>query len=145
VRFVLPEAVLALPQRTDGDGVWLSSGDADSSELMYVPEAGCFMRALFRVELTDGYSVTYRLWVRIQEDDLKHASRVWSGRQYSELELSGTIANSVEPWNLLGAATALKVLDPEQLPYCVPEMDSPLAPILAQEWEYADVLATLPD
>ena len=62
MRFVLPDPVLALPDREPATGTWMSHGSAQDSVMMQVPNVGAFVRALLPVKLTEGHTVTFDIW-----------------------------------------------------------------------------------
>lgn len=80
---------------------------------------------------------------RLPPDDLQHAYRVWNAPEYSDLKLTGYLANRIKPWNLFAASVNLAVLDPEQTPYCVSSDNEELNDVLTKEWPH-DILASLP-
>ncbi|HMM96806.1 DUF2199 domain-containing protein [Phycicoccus sp.] len=145
VRFRLPDPVLQLPDRDDGEGVWKSEADPSRAVMMMVPNLGGFLRALFPVHLSGGDAVTFGVWVGVHPDDLKRAYDVWWDAGYPKLSVSGRLANALPGWGLVGAAVDLEVVDPKATPYCVRSSDAELSSVLTDEWDREDVLARLPN
>ena len=69
MRFVLPDPVLALPDRESAKGTRMSHGPAQDSVMMQVPNVGAFVRALLPVKLTEGHTVTFGVWLAIHPKD----------------------------------------------------------------------------
>src|SRR5438128_2067983 len=129
VRFQLPDPVVnARP--TGSRDTWLSHSDANSSVMMQVRDLGAFVRALLPVRLTDGYMLTFGVWVAIPPDDLKSTFAIWWEPEYQALHLEGLLANAIPPWGLLGAPVSLAVRDPDETPYCVASPIKELADVL---------------
>jgi hypothetical protein len=144
VRFLLPDPVLDLPDRERTEGTWLSHEDPNTSVMMQVPQVGDFVRALLPVRLMGGYTVTYGVWVGVRREDLRHAYDVWWDPSYPELKIEGVLANTVQPWGLLGSPVSLAVLDPDATPYCVASSDPDLSDVLSRVWRHQQILETLP-
>jgi hypothetical protein len=143
VRFQFPDPVVNAGATGSSD-IWLSHADANSSVMMQVPDLGAFVRALLPVHLSDGYTLTFGLWVAIKPDDLKSTFNIWWEPEYHALHLEGLLANAIPPWGLLGAPVSLAVRDPDQAPYCVASPIKELTDVLDQEWPHADILDSLP-
>jgi len=146
VRFQLPDPVLDLRKRERTRGTWLSDRKAGvtGSVMMSVPKVGAFLRALLPVTLSGGTTVTYGVWVGVRPEDLKHAHDVWWEPSYSELKVEGFLANTIQPWGLLGSAVSLAVTDPDATPYVVASTDPTLGDVLSREWPIDQVIPYLP-
>jgi len=145
VRFRLPDPVLQLPDRDDADGVWKSEPDPNRAVMMMVPNLGGFLRALLPVHLSGGDTVTFGVWVGVHPDDLKRAYDLWWDPGYTNLTVSGRLANALPEWGLLAVPVELEVVDPEATPYCVRSTDAGLSKVLSDEWDRAGVLSRLPN
>jgi hypothetical protein len=143
VRFQLPDPVLSSPEQHRVAGAWLSHEDPNSSVMMQIPQLGAFIRALLPVTLTEGYTVTFGVWVGIRPEDLQRAYSIWWSPEYATLQLDGFLANRIAPWDVLGAPVTLAVKDPEQAPYCVGSPHPDLSAVLHQQWPH-DILDSLP-
>ena len=144
MRFRLPDPVRELPDRELTEGAWLSHDDPERSVMMQLPNAGAFVRALLPVHLTDGFAVTFGVWLAVHPDDLQHAFRVWWEPSYRDLVLEGRLGNALPRWGLLAAPARALVRDVEQTPYVSESSDPKLSDVLAREWPHDDVLAGLP-
>lgn len=140
-RFELPVPVLDSPEGVRVPGTWLSHENANASVLMHVPDAGPFVRALLRVNLTEGHLVTFGVWVSISPDDLRRSFAVWHDDHYIDLQLDGVLANDIAPWKLVGLPVRLRVLDKEHTPYCVSSSDPLLESVLSSTWAHEKILA----
>ena len=143
MRFDLPDPVFQTPEREQTPGIWMSHSDARTSVMMQVPSVGAFVRALLPVRLTDGFTVTFGVWLGVHPDDLQRAFRVWWESGYADLGLDGLLANALPGWGLLGAAAHAEVRDPDQTPYCTSSSDSELSAVLADEWAHDMVLGAI--
>jgi hypothetical protein len=144
IRFGLPDPVLRSDEKHLAAGTWMSDDNPNAAVMMQVPELGPFVRSLLPVRLSGGFTVTYGVWISISPADLQQAYDVWWKPQYSEMQLTGRLANEVPPWNVFGAPVDLAVRDPEEIPYCVSSSNSELAQVIADEWNHDLVLSTLP-
>jgi hypothetical protein len=144
VRFQLPDPVLDVPDRERTEGTWLSHGDANTSVMMMVPTVGTFVRAVLPIRLTEGYTVTFGVWIGVHPDELQRAFAVWWEPEYIDLRLIGLLANALPGWDLLAAEVDTAVLDIEHTPYVVRSSDPALADVLTREWPHDEVLARLP-
>src|SRR5690349_19912586 len=124
-RFRLPDPVLALAEREQTPGTWMSHADATSSVMMQVPGVGAFVRALLLVRLLGGDTVTFGLWLGVHPDELQRAFGEWWAPTYADLALDGHIANDVQPWGLLAKPVRALVKDADETPY-VSYSDDPL-------------------
>lgn len=145
VRFRLPDPVLDLPNRDDTEGTWKTDPDPNRAVMMAIPSLGGFVRALLPVHLTGGDTVTFGVWVAVQQHDLKVAYDLWWDPDYPSLRLSGRLANSLPGWNVLAAPVDLAVVNPDATPYCVGSTDSQLSAVLGSEWDHAEVISRLPN
>lgn len=116
----------------------MNDADAERSVLLQVPGFGAFVRALLPVQLEQAHTVTYGVWVGVTPDDLQHAFRVWREPAYSELEMTGRLANAVPPNVRVGAVVRLVVRDPDQIPYCETSPDPDLQMLLTRTWRTVD-------
>jgi len=112
--------------------------------MMQVNHIGAFVRALLPVKLTAGHTVTFGVWIGVNPAELRHVFDTWWSADYKDLVLDGYLANTIEPWGLLAAPVRLKVLDPDQTPYCVDSADKYLRSVLTDEWDHELVLSALP-
>jgi hypothetical protein len=144
VRFRLPEPVLISPAQEKAPGAWLSGNSAETSVMMQIPSVGAFVRALLPVSLTGGYTVTYGVWVGISPAELQRVFAVWWEPEYKDLRLGGKLANSIQPWGLLGAPVSLAVRDPDHTPYCSGSPDTQLSRVLSEQWPHEHILDSLP-
>lgn len=118
--------------------------DPWTAVMMQVPGAGAFVRALLPVHLIGGGSITYGVWVEVDEADLHRAVEVWSSRRrYRRLRPVGRLASRVLPWDLLHAPVQLGVLHDDHPPYCTTSTDPGLVALLTQEQDPAPVLAAM--
>lgn len=143
VRFRLPDPVLESAEQHRVEDSWLSDPDPNKATLMQIPNISPFLRALLPIKLEGGHEFRFGVWIAIHPDDLQHAYRVWNTPEYSDLKLTGYLANRIKPWNLFAASVNLAVLDPEQTPYCVSSANEELNDVLTKEWPH-DILASLP-
>ncbi|MFB6608858.1 DUF2199 domain-containing protein [Agromyces sp. NPDC056379] len=142
VRFRLPDPLVDV-FGPDHD-VWMSHPDPNAAVMMQGPGFGAFVRALLPVNLIGGHTVTYGVWVGIHPTDLERAFSVWESAEYAGLELDGFLANTIGPWQVLGAPVHLTVRSPDETPYCDSSDDPSLRDILSNTWPHGEVLATLP-
>ncbi|MFK0005105.1 DUF2199 domain-containing protein [Paenarthrobacter sp. NPDC090522] len=136
LRFLLPDPVLDSPEQHEAAGSWLSHGNPNESVMMQIPNIGPFIRALLPVQLAGGGSLTYGVWVAIHPEDLQRTFAIYWEPEYADLRLTGYLANSIEPWGMLGAPVELAVKDTEQTPYCVGSPDPVLADVLGKQWPH---------
>ena len=126
------------------EGTWLSHGDPVASVMMQVPNVGAFVRSLLPVHLTDGYMVTFGVWLAIHPDDLQRIFSVWWEPAYRELVVDGWLANALPAWGLLAAPVNAAVRDADQTPYVAASSDPRLEEVLTREWPHDQVLGALP-
>ena len=144
VRFRLPEPVLTSTGQEKVPGSWLSHDSPETSVMMQIPSVGAFVRALLPVRLTGGHTVTYGVWAGVRPGELRRAFSVWQEPEYQDLQLEGFLANSIQPWGLLGAPVSLSVRDPQHTPCCSGSPEPELSRVLAEEWSHEDILDALP-
>jgi len=144
VRFRSPDPVLDAGEIPAPD-VWMTHHDANTSVMMQVNHIGAFVRALLPVHLTAGHIITYGVWVGVSPDELRRIFDTWWSPEYKDLVAEGRLANAIAPWGLLGVPLTLRVLDPDQTPYCVGSVDDRLQSILTKEWDHELVLSTIAD
>jgi len=105
---------------------------------------GGFLRCLMPVRLTGGASVTYSVWLRLDDAQLRHANAVWTTPEYTDLTLHGEVANAIKPWpGLLGETAGAEVRDSGKLPYLVAQEGSLLSRVLTDVWDRDDVLSPI--
>lgn len=137
--------MLRAPEQDHAQGTWKTDGDPNAAVMMLVPEVGAFVRALLPVQLTDGYTVTFGVWVGVHPDDLRQAFDTWWTPEYADLRIEGRLANALPAWEVFGVPVNLAVIDQESTPFCVGSSDQELASVLSAEWDHETVLAGLPD
>jgi hypothetical protein len=145
VRFSLPTPVSDLPERESTPGTWLSHATPRESVMMQVNGVGAFVRVLLPVRLEGGYQVTYGAWLGINPDQLQETFAAWWAPEYPDLRLDGRLANTIEPWGLLGAPVTATVRDPDQTPYLTESTDPQLAAVITTTWSHDEVLPHVPD
>jgi hypothetical protein len=134
---MLPDAIQALPAERRA-AAW------GNSDFQRVEGVGGFVRCLMPVRLTGGGSVTYSVWLKLDDDQLRHANRVWTTPEYTGLTVRGEVANAVKPWpDLLGVAAGAEVRDAGTLPYLVADDNTVLSRVLTGEWDRDDVLSRI--
>lgn len=143
VRFRLPDPVLNSPEQHHAEGSWLSDPDPNIATLMQIQGISPFVRALLPIRLEGGHTLRYGVWIAIHPDDLQRSVSLWNQPEYTELKLTGYLANQIEPWGLFAVPVDLVVLDPNHTPYCVSSPDPELHDVLTREWPHS-VLASLP-
>lgn len=136
LRFLLPDPVVNSSEQHLAPGSWLSHGNPNESVMMQIPNIGPFIRALLPIHLAGGGSLTYGVWVAIHPNDLQRTFSVYWEPEYADLQLTGYLANAIEPWGMLGTPVELAVKDPVQTPYCVSSQDPVLAEVLAKQWPH---------
>jgi hypothetical protein len=139
LRFHLPDPVLEVPEPARSDRTW------GNDVLMQVKDVGSFVRVLIPVKLTGGYTVTFGAWLSVHPKDLTHAWEVWWKPEYSELRLTGVLANPLPGWE---AETYLKPLvaavqDPNAIPIGVESPDEFMRRVLAEVWPHESVLGAV--
>ena len=122
----------------------MSHDEPNRSVFMVVEGIGSFVRALLPVALSDGYSVTYGVWIGVSPEDAKHAYDVWWDPSYVDLTIEGHLANAIEPWGFLSCPVSLAVINPDATPYVVASSDRALEDLLTQELPAGQVLGHLP-
>ena len=144
VRFRLPDPVNALPEREHTEGIWLSHDEPERAVMMQGPNVGAFVRSLLPVGLTDGFTVTFGVWLAIHPDDLQRIFGVWWEPVYRDLVVEGWLANALPPWGLLAAPATAAVREVDQTPYVTRSSDPELEAVLTHEWPHDEVLDGLP-
>jgi len=115
-----------------------------NSDFQRLEGVGGFLRCLMPVRLTGGGSVTYSVWLKLDDDQLRHALHVWDEPAYAGLRLRGEVANAIKPWpGLLGEPARAEVRDQGTLPYLAAEEGTLLARVLHEEWDRDDVLSRI--
>lgn len=137
IRSALPDAMLALPAERRA-AAW------GNSEFQRLEGVGGFLRCLMPVRLTGGGSVTYSVWLKLDDEQLRHANAVWSTPEYADLRLRGEVANAIKPWpELLGETAGAEVRDAGRLPYLVADENSLLSRVLSDVWDRDAVLSRI--
>lgn len=146
-RFILPDPVLDLPDQERSPGLWMSHDTPVESVMMQVQDVGCFIRVLLPIHLEDGDKLTYGVWLGVPGEKLHEAFAVWWGdpEVYRDLRLDGLLANTIQPWGLLGTPVIATVLDPDQTPYCTESPDALMTRILHDIWPRDEAAGHLPD
>jgi hypothetical protein len=108
-----------------------------------VDGVGSFVRALVPIQLTDGYSVTFGVWVEVPRTEMHRALETWFAPSYSDLAIDGCLANGLGPWDVRGAPIRIEVVNPDQTPYAMSSTDPALSSVIADIWDHDFVLATL--
>ena len=121
----------------------MTEPDPDRAVMMEHPYLGAFIRALLPVQLADGHSVTYGVWVGVRPDDLRRAFEVWQQPEYQNLQIHGRLANRVEPWEILGKPVQLAVKSPNETPVCIASEDDLLHRVLTEEWDHQPDLSQI--
>jgi hypothetical protein len=142
---MLLNPVLELPDQEHTPGTWLSHGTPRESVMMQVNGVGAFVRVLVPVHLDGGYQVTYGAWLGIHPAQLQPTFEVWWAPEYADLRLEGRLANTIEPWGLLGAPVIATVRNPDETPYLTDSPDPEMADLLTKTWPHEQVLPHLPD
>ncbi|WP_412894105.1 DUF2199 domain-containing protein [Arthrobacter phoenicis] len=109
VRFRLPEPVLSSPEQHRAEGSWLSDAEPAKATLMQIPNLSPFVRALLPIKLQGGHEFRFGVWIAIHPNDLQRACKVWNAPEYSDLRLTGYLANRIQPWGLYKVPVNLAV------------------------------------
>lgn len=104
------------------------------------------MRTLLPVNLTDGFTVTFGVWLAVESDVLHHAWQIWHAPDYVGLRFCGQLANALPPWGeqVVGRRVCTEVRDANAIPSVCASDDPLVARILADEWPHDEVLPHLP-
>ena len=145
VRFTLPQPVHDTVRREHTEGTWMSHTDAKSAVMMQVPGIGAFVRALLRVQLDTGDTVTYGVWLAVHPDDLQQISAAWDTPAYLDLAFDGILANAVPPWGLLAEPVHAVVRDRRHTPYCESSEHELFQRVLTESWQPDAVLDPIDD
>ena len=121
----------------------MSHGTPNESVMMQLDGMGAFIRVLMPVRLDGGYNVTYGVWLGVHPSQLQEAFAVWWEPAYTDLRLDGRLANTVEPWGLLGSPVIATVRNLEETPYCTESTDPLMSSVLNDEWPHEQVLGCL--
>ncbi|WP_405061620.1 DUF2199 domain-containing protein [Kribbella sp. NBC_01505] len=140
VRFTLPDPVLELPAAEATPGTWMSHGTARESVMMQVPGAGPFVRVLLPIQLDQGHTLTYGVWLAVSPDDLQRTFATWWEPEYADLRLNGLLANSIHPWDLLYTPATATVRNPNETPYLTTSPDPSLTTVLTTTWPHEKTL-----
>lgn len=128
LRFRLPDVVADLPEAERTPGIGLSDRDADRADFLESAEHGCFVRSLLRLPLSDGYSLTYGVWVEVTPETAREIGRLWSSELYFTLRFEGRLANDLPLVGGLGApVTASAPMPADGIPLVRSSSDPDLA------------------
>ncbi|WP_330276918.1 hypothetical protein OG205_15370 [Lentzea sp. NBC_00516] len=124
-----PEQLLGVPGEQLG---------APTGGLLVGPDGDSYIRCLLPVRLTGGTELVFGAWTQISKVDAMYAHAVWDNDdQYANLRISGTFANVIKPWDLLGVPVEAAVLNIDELPYFTSH------PVLEREWDRDEVLCRI--
>ena len=143
-RFRFPDAVVDLLEAgLDPDEL---HGDPAKDILLEVEDAGCFVRVLLPIRLSEGFQLTLGTWLQVEFEDLERTLDVYRMPGFHELVLSGTLANAVPPWGglVLDAPATAAILNENDVPYVMSSTDPLLSRVLQEEWPHDDVLSAFP-
>jgi hypothetical protein len=124
-----PEPLIGVPAEQLG---------APTGGLLVGPDGASYLRCLLPVRLTGGTELVYGAWMRISKVDAMYAHAVWDNdSEYANFRVSGTFANFILPWDLLGTPVEAAVLNADELPYYTSH------PLLEREWDRDEVLSCI--
>ena len=134
-----PDSLAQIPESDWLDRKW------GNDDLLQVDGVGSFVRALVVVNLDQGETVTYRIWLEVMQEDLLHAWDVWETPAYAKLKLNGILANRLIGWPeaTLNKFVEAVVLKRSEVPYVVNSTDTELCAIVHNEWPYHEVLRAI--
>lgn len=108
---------------------------APTGGLLAGPDGDSYLRCLLPVRLTGGVELVFGAWMQISKVDAMYAHAVWDNdSEYKNLRVSGTFANFIAPWDLVGTPVEAAVLNADELPYYTSH------PLLEHEWDRDEVL-----
>jgi len=121
-----PDPLIGLPGEQLG---------APTGGLLVGPDGDSYLRCLLPVRLTGGVELVFGAWMQISKVDAMYAHAVWDNdSEYKNLRVSGTFANFIAPWDLVGTPVEAAVLNADELPYYTSH------PLLEHEWDRDEVL-----
>lgn len=121
-----PDPLIGLPGEQLG---------APTGGLLVGPDGGSYLRCLLPVRLTGAVELVFGAWMQISKVDAMYAHAVWDNdSEYKNLRVSGTFANFIAPWDLVGTPVEAAVLNADELPYYTSH------PLLEHEWDRDEVL-----
>ncbi|MBP2326785.1 hypothetical protein JOF56_007170 [Kibdelosporangium banguiense] len=134
IRAMLPDAAIGLPEENLHE---ITPG------LLRVDGLGSFARCLLPVRLSGDLEVVFGVWIKIGDADLDHVAAVWDKRDYVDVVLHGTFANSIIPWGdaILGAPVTAMVQDVDEIPYIEASDDAEFEKLLTDVWDRDHVLS----
>ena len=144
IRFRLPDPVLSSPEQDRVARAWKTDDDPSKAVMMQIPNIGPFVWCLLPVHLSEGFSVTFGVWMAVHPDELQRIARVWHAPEYSDLKFDCWIANEIPRFGLLGTPASAAVRDPDATPYIETSTDTKLREVLTKEWPHEDILGSLP-
>jgi hypothetical protein len=143
IRFSVPDPVLAVPDWEQRPGTWLAGPDPRESDLLQVPDIGAFVRALVPIRLAHEHTLTYGVWLAVGLPEFHSLITAWWAPKYGDLRFSGSLANAIAPWGLLGAPVQAEVRDAQEAPYCSQSSNPQMDAILHDEWPHDLLLSGL--
>jgi hypothetical protein len=121
-----PDPLIGLPGEQLG---------APTGGLLVGPDGDSYLRCLLPVRLTGGVELVFGAWMQISKVDAMYAHAVWDNdSEYKNLRVSGTFANFIAPWDLVGTPVEAAVLNADELPYYTSH------PLLEHEWDRDEIL-----
>ncbi|TQM64477.1 DUF2199 domain-containing protein [Humibacillus xanthopallidus] len=140
VRLLLPDRIADRPEAERLQGVGLSNSDPSRAHFLEAAAYGCFVRSLLRVRLTDGYSLTYGLWVRVTPETAQRLGRVWDNEDYFGLRFEGWLGNALPGLGHLDAPVTVGVVLAGDLPRILGSTDAALQAALSETHDRVPVL-----
>jgi hypothetical protein len=111
-----------------------------------IKDVGFYLRVLLPVKLTDGYSVNFGTWLKIDPEVFHAAWNKWNFPEYKDFAFDGLLANRLEPWKpTLRTHVKAKVLDVAQVPFVVESPDPLGTRIITETWPHDEVLLPYAD
>jgi hypothetical protein len=95
-----------------------------------------FVRVLLPVQLDIDHEFHFGVWLEVDAREAKVAYDVWESKKYSDLILSGRLANAVPPWGekIFNADCKATVRDQDGLPFISSSSHPLLSKILVEPW-----------
>lgn len=144
-RFGLPDRVAVLPGGHETAGIGMSDPDPYAADFLESADLGCFVRAMLRTPLTDGYALTCCVWVAVTPEDARRIGSAWGDPSlYAALRFEGKLANALPHFGLLDAPVSVAAGLLGTLPSVVSSDDPDLSRILVIETDADSVLADFP-
>lgn len=140
VRLLLPDRIAERSEAERLLGVGLSDSDPSRAHFLEAAAYGCFVRSLLRVRLTDGYSLTYGLWVRVTPETAQRLGRVWENEDYYGLRFEGWLGNALPGLGHLDAPVTVGVVLAGDLPRVLGSPDPAAQTALSETHERVRIL-----